>query len=259
MDMDKKPPVDPSLFIPIAIGACSIFGIVLVLLGLRLSAARGTIQTLITNTPVQFQYLGTEPVIALPTDSAPFEEETLPATETPTEIFLRPPTATRPITTQPFVTTPALVTTTASTPRTATVTLTPSALGATYDDVDLRLVYTGNWLSQSGVSGTYRSTLHISSTIGDAVQLIFFGQKIEMAYQAGPSLGSVAIRLDSSEFVLDQSAPETGPGQWESPAIALANHTITITHISGGSVNVDSFVIEDLSTATPTITPTSTP
>jgi len=254
--MDKKPPIDPSLFIPIGIGACSIFGILFVLLGLRLSAVRGTIQTIVTNTPVRFQYLGTEPAVAPPTDIAPVDEETLSASETPTEIFLSPPTATESTRTQPFATTPALLATTAPAPRTATVTVTGSALGATYDDVDLRLVYTGNWLSQSGVSGTYRNTLHISGTIGDAVQLIFFGQKIQLAYQGGPSLGTIAIRLDSADFVLDQSAPDTGSSQWESPTLALANHTITITHISGGSVNVDSLVIIDLSTPTPTATPT---
>jgi hypothetical protein len=258
--MDKKPPIDPSLFIPIGIGACSIFGIVFVLLGLRLSTVRGTIQTTDTNTPVRFQYLGTEPVVAPPTDVVPDEEETiLPVTDTPTEIFLLPPTETELSITQPFATTPALLATTASAPRTATVTLTASAPGTTYDDADLRLVYTGNWLSQTGVSGTYRNTLHISSTIGDSVQLIFFGQKIQMTYQEGPSLGTVAIRLDSSDSVLDQASTDTGTGQWESPVVALANHTITITHISGGSVNVDSFLIVDLSTATPTATLTPTP
>ena len=257
--MDKKPPIDPSLFIPIGIGTCSILGILFVLLGLRLSAVRGTIQAIVTNTPIRFQYLGTEPAAAPPTDVAPADEETLPASETPTEIFLLPPTATESIRTQPFVTTPSLPATTAPAPRTATITVTGSALGATYDDVDLRLVYTGNWLSQSGVSGTYRNTLHISSTIGDAVQLIFFGQKIQLAYQGGPSLGTIAIRLDSADFVLDQAATDTGPSQWESPALAMANHTITITHISGGSVNIDSFVITDLSTATPAATLTPTP
>jgi len=257
--MDKKPPVDPSLFIPIGIGACSIFGIVFVLLGLRLSAAQGTIQTIITNTPVSFQYLGTEPVVAPPTDSAPLDEQTLTATETPTEIFLFPPTVTQPFITQPFATTPALLATTAPAPGTATVTVTSQAPGTTYDDVDPRLVYTGNWIPQTGVFGVYRNTLHISSTIGDAVQLIFFGQKVQLAYQAGPSLGTVAIKLDSSESVLEQSAANTGSSQWESPVIALANHTITITHISGGSVNIDSLVVIDLSTPTPTATPTPTP
>ena len=248
--MDRKPPFDPSLFIPIGIAACSIFGIVLVLLGLRVSAARGTIQTIITNTPVRFQYLGTEPVVPLPTDSVPVEEEILAATET--ETFLLPPTSTQPSITQPFATT-------APAPRTATVTVTAQALGTTYDDADPVLIYAGNWIPQGGVNGAYNSTLHISSTIGDAVQLVFYGEKIRVVYQAGPSLGVVAIKLDISEYVLDQSAAETRLSEWESPVQPLANHTITITHISGGSINIDSLVVVDLSTPTPTATPTPTP
>jgi hypothetical protein len=132
-------------------------------------------------------------------------------------------------------------------------------VGITYDDADPRISYTGTWIGQSGVSGTYKNTLHISSTIGDALQLIYYGQKIQLTFQAGPSLGTVSIRLDSTDFILEQSAPDTHFSQWESPVLTLANHTITITHISGGSVNIDSLAIIDLSTPTPTATPTPTP
>lgn len=246
--MDRKPPVDPSLFIPIFIAGCSIFGILLVLLGLRLSASKGTIQTIPTDTPIKFQYLGTEPGFAEPSEASSVEP--LPAmTEAPTEIFL-PPTATIPI-----EETSLLVAT--NTPITSTVTVQP--LDLTYDDADSLLMYTGTWIPQNGVNGTYQSTLHISGSIGDAVQFVFYGEKIRVVYQAGPSLGVVAIKLDTSEYVLDQSAAETRLSEWESPVQPLANHTITITHISGGSVNIDSLVVVDLSTPTPTATPTPTP
>jgi hypothetical protein len=260
--MDKKTPLDPSLFLPISIGVFSICGIVLVLLGLRLSAAQGGVPTLITDTPVKFQYLATEPVVALSTESAypelpAFEGEESPTLpETPTGIFSPPPTVTQALTTitQALTTTPISLAT--NTPVTSTVTTQP--LGVTYDDADSRITYTGNWIGQSGVNGTYKNTLHISSTIGDALQLIFYGQKLQLAYQAGPSLGTVSIRLDSTDFVLDQSSPETRFSQWESPVLTVANHTVTITHISGGSVNIDSLAIIDLSTPTPTATPTPT-
>jgi hypothetical protein len=262
--MDKKPPLDPSLYIPIIIGVGSICGIVLVLLGLRLSAAQGGIQTVVSDTPVKFQYLGTEPGIALPTGIPSLETEESPTLpETPTEIFFPPPTE---ILSPPPTVTPALTTITQAltttpislatdTPVTRTVTAQP--LGITYDDADSRIAYTGNWIGQSGVNGTYKNTLHISSTIGDALQLIFYGQKLQLAYQAGPSLGTIAIRLDSTDFVLDQSSPETRFSQWESPVLTFANHTITITHISGGSVNIDSLAVIDL--ATPTASQTATP
>ena len=252
--MDKKLTFDDSLFIPVFIGACSICGIVFVLLGLRLGAGRGTVQTIPTGTPVRFQFLSTEPGIAHPTEAPPATAaptmQEIPTPVAPTEIFLPPPTSTIP----PASTLIILAT---NTPVTRTATAQP--LGVIYDDGDSRFIYTGNWVAQSGVNGAYKKTLHISSTIGDAVQLVFYGQKLQLTYQAGPSLGMVAIKLDSADAALDQSAVDTRHSEWESPLLSLANHTITITHISGGSINIDSVVIVDISTATPSATPTPTP
>jgi len=250
--MDNKPPVDRSLFIPVIIAGFSVVGILLVLFALRLSATRGGIDDSITNTPVKFQYIGTEPLVALPTEALPSTEETEPpATIAPTidlGDFITLPVITVPVTsTVP----PVRITNTS-----AAITSTNQPLGSSYDDADFTLAYTGNWIAQSGLSNTYKSTLHLSNTIGDAVQFTFFGQKIRMTYQAGPSLGIVAIRLDSSDYTLDQSATETRSGEWESPVLTLANHTITITHISGGSINIDSLVVVDISTPTVTLTPT---
>ena len=247
--MDEKPPFDPSLLFPIVIAGCSVVGILMILLTLRISSSRGSIQTIPTNTPLQFQYLGTEPGIAEPTEATPASEESPAITEEPTEFFL-PPTATISFEETPLV----LATNTLS-----TATLTVQPLGTIYDDADPTLFYTGNWIPQKDVFGVYNNTLHISSTIGNAIQLFFYGEKIRLTYQAGPSLGTVAIKLDTSDFTLNQAAADTSAGEWESPTQPLVNHTLTITHISGGSVNIDSLVIVDLSTPTPTATPTPTP
>jgi len=249
--MDNKPPVDRSLIIPILISAFSVAGICLVLLALRLSAAPANAQPTLTNTPMKFQYLGTEPGIVFPTEaSTPTPMDTQPpVAPTPTqEIILPTPTATRRATRVPPVVA-----------ATATATATVVQIGGVYDDADFRLAYTGNWIAQSGVSNTFKNTLHISSTIGDSVLLSFVGQKIRLVFQAGPSLGTIALRLDSVDFTLDQSATQTIASQWESPTLSLSSHSLTITHISGGSINVDSLVVVDLGTATPTVTPTATP
>lgn len=246
--MDDKPSVDRALIIPILVGGFAILGIALVLLALRLSAPRANVQSAPTPTPLKYQYLGTEPVVAQPTEAPPADDSTPTTTATPTEFFLVETAA------SPFAT-PALLTATATHTR-LTSTATASPLGVTYDDVDARFTYVGNWLAQTGVNGTYKNTLHISSTIGDSVQVIFFGQKMRIAFQAGPSLGTVAIRLDSTDFVLEQTAVETRNSEWESPVLTLANHLVTITHISGGSINIDSLTVIDLSTPTPTPTPT---
>jgi hypothetical protein len=71
-------------------------------------------------------------------------------------------------------------------------------------------------------------------------------------------LGTIAIKLDSVDFTLDQSDPETFIGEWESPILVLSSHSITITHISGGSINLDSITVLDVATPTPTLTPTTT-
>jgi len=249
--MDNKPALDRSVFIPIFFGFASVLGICLVLLAARLGAARGTVQSGETETPVKFQYLATEPGIALPTDAPPVTSIFETDTPAPTPLF------------SPLTLTPTSISTRViplrATNTPATVSSTPLALNIIYDDADFKFNYTGNWIGQSGVSGTYQNTLHVSSTIGDSVQLSFVGQKIRLAYQAGPSLGTIAIKLDSVDFTIDQSDSETLVGEWESPVLVLSSHSITITHISGGSINLDSLTVLDISTPTPTSTSTSTP
>jgi len=39
---------------------------------------------------------------------------------------------------------------------------------------------------------------------------------------------------------------------WPSPVLVAGTHSLTITHLSGGSVNIDAITIPKLSTATPT-------
>ena len=245
--MENKP-IDRSLFIPILIGGLALAGIVLVLVVLRLSAARPTVPATASPTPLRFQFLATEPGIVYPT-----------AADTPTEAPAGEVTAVFSPTALVLPTRPQnVILPTSTLPPRPVNTATPTArgLGAIYDDADFTLIYNGTWIGQSGVSGTYRLTLHISSTIGNAVTFSFYGQKIRLSYQAGPSLGQVAIRLDNQDFQLAQAALETETGEWESPVLTLANHTITITHISGGSINIDALEVIDISTPTPSITPT---
>lgn len=246
--MENKPAFDRSLLIPIFIGFASVMGICLVLIATRFSALRGAIQADETRTPVKYQYVATEPGIAIPTDAptptAFFETET----PEPTLVLFLPTITPTPLSTQP----PPLRIT--NTP--ATISPTPLALSIKYDDADFKFNYTGDWIGQSGVNGTSQNTLHVSNTIGDSVQLSFVGQKVQIAYQAAPSLGTIAIRLDSVDFTVDQSSSEISIEIWESPVLTLSSHTITITHISGGSINLDEVAVIDISTPTPTLTPT---
>jgi hypothetical protein len=244
--MANKPQLDRSIFIPIFIGFISVLGICLVLIAMRLGAGRGAIQSGETTTPVKYQYLATEPGIAFPTEAPPPTSALYTDTPTPTGIIDFPPTRTSTTIASTSIILPNATNTRASASPTAL------ALNVLYDDADFKFNYSGNWNSLSGVNGTYQNTLHISNTIGYSVQLSFVGQKIRFEYQAGPSLGAIAIRLDSVDFSLDQSASETEINGWESPVLVLSSHVVTITHISGGSINIDSIEVIDLSTPTPT-------
>lgn len=246
--MANKPQLDRSFFIPIFIGFVSVAGICLVLFAARLGNSRGGVQGGVTETPVKYQFLATEPGIALPTDAPP---GTATPTEIPTlEVIDLPPTQTATLI-------PTLVVVPNVTRAPVTATPTVLALNVIYDDADFKFNYTGSWVGQSGVNSAYQNTLHISNTIGNSVQLSFVGQKIRFEYQAGPSLGAIAIRLDSADFSLDQSASETEINSWESPVLVLSSHVVTITHISGGSINIDSIEVIDLSTPVPSTTTTS--
>lgn len=246
--MENKP-IDRSLFIPIIIGGLALAGIVLVLVLLRLSAARPMPPATASPTPLRYQFLATEPGIVYPTAAdtpteAPIEEVT--AVFSPTAFSL--PTRTQ----------NSFATATFTAPPRPANTATPTArgLGGIYDDADFTLIYNGDWIGQSGVSGVYALTLHISSTIGNSVTFNFYGQKIRFNYQAGPSLGQVSIRLDNQDNLVSQAALDTEAGEWESPVLTLANHTIIITHVIGGSINIDSLEVIDISTPTPSLTPT---
>jgi len=245
--MNKKTPLDRSIFIPIFIGLCSVLGICLVLLATRLSAARGNVELVETGTPVKYQYIGTEPLVVFPTEAPTMTAETLAPTE---EIVL--PTMTLRAAQSPTLSTPNPPA--RSTNTSASTTPTNQPLNAIYDDADFKFLYTGNWNSLSGVTGAYQSTLHISNAIGDSVQLSFVGQKIRIAFQAGPSLGVIAIKLDNVDFTLDQLAAVTNITEWESPVMVLSSHSVTITHISKGSINIDAIAVVDISTPTPSVT-----
>lgn len=245
--MDNKPALDRSFFIPIFIGFISVVGICLVLFAARLGASRGAVQPSQSAATLKYQYLATEPGIALPTDAPP---GTATATEIPTHVIIDLQSTLFPTDVPTLVVVPDV------TRAPATASPTALVLGVKYDDADFKFNYTGNWIGQSGVGDVYQNTLHVSNTIGDSVQLSFVGQKIRIAYQAGPSLGTIAIKLDGVDFSLDQFAPATLGSEWESPVLSLSSHSVTITHIGGGSINLDSVAVIDISTPTPTATST---
>jgi hypothetical protein len=263
--MDNQPAIDRSLLTPILIGGFSIIGIIVVLLIGRSLNSPAEVPVTPSATRFQFLYLGTEPAITTPL----LEESEIPATEEPIEeppidipVFATPtrPTAATPIILTPpgTVGTPTGTVQRTSTPiQLVTSTLSSPAAANTYDDTDSRLTYTGSWVPQTSVSGAYQNTLHVSDTVGNSVSFNFVGQEIQFYYQAGASLGSVNITFDNETLAISLSQAQSS-GVWTYLLETGGDHTVTIRHANGGSVNIDRLVIP-APTATPTRTPTPTP
>ncbi len=246
--MDNQPSFDPSLRVPALIGVFSVLGIIIVLFIGRLTALRAPVSVTETQTPFKYIYLGTEPGIS----TEPLPEES--ATATPAEEPPPAPTENLPVILTPILLTPDLpLPTTLSTPTSAS---TPPLNAGTYDDIDYRLVYSGEWTNQTDVSGAYQGTLHVSNIIttpGNSVVFRYIGLDARLFFQTGASLGVVQITLDGKQSELDQSNTSN---EWLITADKVGTHTVTITHVRGGSVNLD-FVIIPLG-ITPSPSPTST-
>lgn len=267
--MDTQPAVDRSLLIPISIGVFSIVGIMVVLLVGRWLNAPPEVAPTPSATPFQYVFLATEPgFIATPAGGSEFPLTEEPADEEPgvvTPAFTTVTSAA--VSTPPILTPPNAATTptgnlpginTPTPTRQATSTVTPGSPVAanTYDDTDSRLTYSGNWLPQTNVSGAYQGTLHISDSIGNFVSFTFIGDEIQLYYQAGASLGTVTITFDNE--TLGTQLSQAQGGVWVYSLDTAGQHTVVITHSSGGSVNIDRLVIPG-PTATPSRTPTATP
>ncbi|HEY5728420.1 MAG TPA: hypothetical protein VIS72_00100 [Anaerolineales bacterium] len=241
--MEKKSLIDIGVLAPIVLGVLSVAGILYIFFG-RADVSRATGEPVSTETPFRFIYLGTEPGLSTLTPeptATPMLVETIIATttSTPTSALTNPANPTQPLA------------------RTPTITPTIQAVLKKVDDTYFELLYDGNWDPQSNVTGADQNTLHISSTIGNSVSFTFVGQQIFVAYQGGPSLGSIQITLDGLVLPpVSQSNNQTQLVEWRSPILIMGTHKIVIEHLSGGSINIDSITIPDLSTPVP---PTSTP
>ena len=251
--MDDQPSFDRELLLPILLGGFSILGIIIILSIGRLNASRASVLVVETETPFRYIFLGTEPIN--PTGSAEASE-----TELLTDLPFDGATPSLPDTT-PVLVTPALGTPPLMTPVNTPSPTSTSASGAplgsgTFDDVDSHLVYNGSWISQTGITGAYQATLHVSQVIESSLTFRFIGRELRLFYQGNPSQGQVTIIIDGQDFNLDQS----NGNEWISDSLTNNTHTVLITHARGGSVNLDYVIIPEVApTGTPTATPTRTP
>jgi hypothetical protein len=265
--MNKKPSFDTGVVAPILLGVFSLVGICVVLGAWLYKGERAPVPVPATATAFRYVYLGTEPGLSTLTPEVtdtPEMTDTPEVTNTPDVIdTVAPPPVLATSNLPDFILPSPVRTATVAGPVTqtptkiaaSTITPTIASVLSKVDDTYFQILYDGNWTAQSNVIGTHQNTLHISFTVGNAALFTFVGQQVIVSYQAGPSLGSININLDGSEVEVSQSSASTQLVDWRSPVLALGTHTLLIEHLSGGSVNLDSITIPDLSTPTPTATP----
>ncbi|MBK9927304.1 MAG: hypothetical protein IPP66_18700 [Anaerolineales bacterium] len=253
--MNKKLSIDIGVIAPILLGIFSLLGICIVAGAWLYKGQRAPAQVAATATPFRYVYLGTEPGLS-----------TLTPEPTATLVILLPPEETDEpefiLTSEPPpIALPTTNTNNSSPTQTpvkntaATITPTIQAVLSKVDDTYFEIIYDGEWVEQDNVTGAHQNTLHISFTAGNAALFTFVGQQVIVSYQAGPSLGSININLDGTEYPVDQSNSATESMDWRSPVLTRGTHTLYIEHSTGGSVNIDSISIPDLSTPTPTPNP----
>jgi hypothetical protein len=200
--------------------------------------------------------LGTEPAITTPlgeeTESEPtddpFEEPVEEPTEEPSIITPLASTPTRATTpTRPGVGTPIILTlsnvTSTFSAATPTSASAPPLNPGTYDDGYEGLVYSG-WQATG--------TLHVSVVPGSTISFRFIGRELRLLYQGGATLGQMRVTIDNVSETLDQSSGN----EWVSDSFTNGTHSVLITHLSGGAVNLDQVIVPIPATPTPTITAT---
>ncbi len=259
--MEKKPSIDPGVLAPILLGVLSVLGIAAVLFIGRANALRPAQEIASTETPFRYVYLGTEPGLSTLTPeptATPMRAPTEPPDLVDTPDFIEPPLPTSGAG-EPFLTsvppTPIFPTQPSAQTNVPTATETIPAVLSKFDDTYYEILYDGNWTSQTNVTGAHQNTLHISFEVENYMLFTFVGQQVIVTFQAGPSLGSILIDLDGLEFEVSQSNAQTQLVEWRSPPLVMGTHEIVIEHLSGGSVNLDSITIPDLSTPIPTTAP----
>ena len=256
--MDNQPAFDRSILIPIFISGCSVIGIIAVLLIGRALNAPAEVAVTPSATRFQYVYLGTEPAITTPlvedTEDFPVDEpvEEPGVIDTPILATRTIPTIlTTP--TRPGALTPIVLTLSNSTNTSTSTVISasgPPLNPGTYDDVFPNLVYNG-W----NATGSTGNTLHVSVVPGSTVAFAFIGRELRLIYQGGSTLGQMRITIDNVNKTLDQSSGT----EWVSDQFANGTHSVLLTHLSGGSVNLDRVIIpEPANTPTPTRTPTAT-
>lgn len=232
--MPFRPRLARDLLIPFGISTLSLLGISLIIWFINLDQNKAYTPAPPTETPFKYLFLATE-THASSFASETAEETAQPAITEPPTVPSNAPTTTAPTPTLIVITAPPVPTNTAF----GAPTNDPSIFyPGTYDDLDERIAYDGNWLDET-VTGAFNETLSTSLTAGSSASFVFVGKQLKIGYLEGSELGIAVIMIDDAEFNLDQSVNTA----WTSPELTNTEHFALITHESGDFIILDYITI----------------
>lgn len=122
-----------------------------------------------------------------------------------------------------------------------------------YDDLDLRIEYTGSWVHDRQFSEPFSGTVSYSAWAGDSFRFTFRGSRITWFYTAAANRGIAAVSIDGvARGLVDQYSPGT---HWRRSVsyrvLGGGVHTLLVrvlarkNHASSGAfVDVDQLVVE---------------
>lgn len=226
--MKSQPSIDRGILIPIGISVLSIAGIGLLLLIVYFETPKATPLAEPTTTPFKYLFLATESHTPEPGLE----------TVTPEESF----SLTTPIASDFVITQDGTGTLDANVlpqgTSTSSVEETLVFMEGKYDDIDDRIIYEGDWVSEI-VDIAYQETLFISTLTGNTAAFIFSGTQMQIGYLEDPGLGTVIVSIDGVDYPLDQS----DGFEWLSPELPFGEHSILLTHESGELIILDYIII----------------
>ncbi|HMB24756.1 MAG TPA: multicopper oxidase domain-containing protein, partial [Anaerolineales bacterium] len=117
--------------------------------------------------------------------------------------------------------------------------LTPN----TYDDVHAGLTY-GNFTATTS-TGPYAGTFHYSTTVGSQAEFTFTGSQITLMYSKFSNRGNLAVYVDGvlAGTINEYNATRVWQSTWTSGNLGAGQHTVTLVHASGSSVDIDAVQI----------------
>jgi hypothetical protein len=127
-------------------------------------------------------------------------------------------------------------------------------IGVVEDNQFINIAYQGYWKTVPDTAG---NSITSSDKKGDKAKVTFVGQRLTLIYWQGASSGKMRIEIDGvptakggvAKYDLDQKGSPSQQ-QWQIADLGPGMHSITMTNIGGGAVNIDSLLIADARTNT---------